>query len=117
ATLSVSDASGREPALAPADASARIWRFDGQTPQLWVEDPRIDSSANEAVFNVRLSGAGAVPIEVAYATALPAGAAADPGRDFVATSGRLVFKPGQTLLQVRVPLHDGWAQVSEARGF
>jgi predicted outer membrane repeat protein len=55
--------------------------------------------ATSAVFNVSLSEANTLPVTVAYATA---NGSAISGSDYIATSGTLVFSPGQTARTISV---------------
>ena len=75
-----------------------------------------DVQAREApharlTFRVTLSAASAEAVSVRYATA---DGTATAGTDYVATSGRLVFAPGQAQRTVDVPvLHDARSEAAE----
>ena len=75
-----------------------------------------DVQAREApharlTFRVTLSAASAEAVSVRYATA---DGTATAGTDYVATSGRLLFAPGQTQRTVDVPvLHDARSEAAE----
>jgi len=64
-----------------------------------------NSGLTNFVFDVMLSAPATTSISVKYATANGAGnGAAAAGSDYQATSGTLTFAPGQTRLQVSVPV-------------
>ena len=89
--------------LAPGDAGA---------PELSASDARAREAPDARLtFQVTLSPASAVAVAVRYATA---DGTATAGADYVATSGRLVFAPGQTQRTVDVPvLHDAHGEGAE----
>ena len=71
-------------------------------------EPADASSTNTAVFGVSLSAVSEKMIRVNYATADLNLAEAVAGVDYNATSGTLVFAPGDRTKEVEVPiLHDG----------
>lgn len=74
-----------------------------------------DAQATEggrAVFVVKLSRAAARPVRVRFTTVAASAAA---GADFVPRSGRLVFRPGQRVKRIAVPLmQDALDEVDEA---
>src|SRR4051794_4354105 len=73
------------------------------TPRVSIFDLRVDESAGNATFNVRLSAATDQTVTVDYAASDVVAKAAE---DFAATSGTLTFPPGQTAAQVTVPIVD-----------
>src|SRR4051794_32232159 len=73
------------------------------TPRVSIFDLRVDESAGNATFNVRLSAATDQTVTVDYAATDVVAKAAE---DFAATSGTLTFPPGQTAAQVTVPIVD-----------
>lgn len=78
-----------------------------RTPDIAVDDVTIDRGAANvtAHFLVSLSAASALPVSVNFATADGSGAnGAVAGVDYVATSGKLTFTPGQTALTVPVTI-------------
>ncbi len=59
----------------------------------------------ELLFPVRLNPAKLRKVTVNYAT-FDGSAKAGAGQDYEATSGKLTFEPGDTLMHVTVPVHD-----------
>jgi hypothetical protein len=59
------------------------------------------SEGGRAIFAVKLSRTAARPVRVRFKTAP---FSAIPGADFVSRSGRLVFRPGQRVKRIAVPL-------------
>jgi aryl-phospho-beta-D-glucosidase BglC (GH1 family) len=83
-------------------------------PTLSIDDVTVTegNAQTQAAFTVSLSAARATAITVAYATAADS---AQPGSDFVATSGVLTFAPGVTSLTITVPIVvDTQAEANEA---
>jgi Ca2+-binding RTX toxin-like protein len=81
------------------------------TPDIFVRDVIVDEKAGTATFVVILGGpagqASAGTVRVDYATgASTTNASATAGADYTATSGTLVFQPGQTVKTVVVNLND-----------
>jgi Ca2+-binding RTX toxin-like protein len=81
------------------------------TPELFVRDVIVDEKAGTATFVVILGGpagqASAGTVRVDYATgASTTNASATAGADYTASSGTLVFQPGQTVKTVVVNLND-----------
>ena len=68
---------------------------------LSIEDVVIDERAGAATFNVTLPQPSTQTITVAYTTV---GGTAVSGNDFVATSGQLVFMPGETRQTISVSI-------------
>ncbi len=68
----------------------------------------VDETAGQVTLTVTLSAASGQAVSVGYTTASDAagGNPAVPGKDYVATSGTLVFAPGETTHVVTVPLLD-----------
>jgi hypothetical protein len=98
---------GRDTAL--ADARDKIGT-DCETvqgvpkPTVSVEDYSLaegSSGSQPALFTVNLSPASPLRVTVAYATA---NGTATAGTDYTATSGTLVFAPGETSMSVDVPV-------------
>ena len=85
---------------------------DGGTPELSASDARAREAPDARLtFQVTLSPASAVAVAVRYTTA---DGTATAGTDYVATSGRLMFAPGQTERTVSVPvLHDAHGEGAE----
>ena len=85
---------------------------DAGTPEVSADDARVREAPRARLsFPVTLSSASAVAVSVHYATV---DGSATAGTDYVATSGRLVFEPGQTQRTVSVPvLHDAHGEGAE----
>jgi len=60
-----------------------------------------EGSDTGLIFTVQLSAAGSAPVRVSYTTR---DGTAKAGTDYTATSGELLFAPGETAKEVRVPL-------------
>ena len=73
------------------------------TPLLSVGDLTVDEKAGLARFVVTLDRPSAGPVSVGYNTG---SISASAGSDFEATSGTLVFAPGQTTRTISVPVSD-----------
>ncbi len=88
--------------LGAATASVLIADDDGE-PALSVDDAIVveDTAGARLVFTVRLAAASGLAVGVDYATR---DLDATAGADYTATSGRLVFAPGATALEVAVPV-------------
>lgn len=81
-------------------------------PTLSVSDARVvegDLSAPNAIFTVTLSAPSKLTVTVAYSTA---NSSATAGSDYTATSGTLIFLPGETSKTISVPILDD--AISEA---
>lgn len=76
-------------------------------PSVWVDDVTVDEKAGQAVFVLRLGlfrgESSATPVRVDFATH---DGSAKAGEDYVATSGRAVFEPGESVVRVPVELLD-----------
>ncbi len=85
---------------------------DADAPELSASDARAREAPDARLtFQVTLSPASDVAVAVRYNTA---DGTATAGTDYVATSGRLVFAPGQTERTVDVPvLHDAHGEGAE----
>ena len=85
---------------------------DAGVPELSAPDVQAREAPHARLaFPVRLSSASTEAVTVRYATA---DGSATAGSDYVATSGRLVFAPGQTQRTVAVPLvHDSRTEGAE----
>jgi hypothetical protein len=100
--------------LGRPEAVAVLRDDDGSrgTPNLLVDDLRLDEASGDAVFTVRLDRPANGPVSVAYATR---DGSAEAGSDYAATAGRLDFAPGETVRTVRVAvLNDSLAETAEA---
>lgn len=78
--------------------------LDDDTFGLLVKDTSVMEGASgltDATFDVLLTGASSAPVTVAYATV--EGTALE-GKDYVKTSGTLVFEPGARAKTVKVPV-------------
>ena len=76
-------------------------------PELSVADARALESAEEVVFDVRLSAATGSVVTVDYATRDGAGdGGAKAGTDYTAAKGTLTFPAGSTARRIRVPVTD-----------
>lgn len=64
-----------------------------------------DSGQKQAVFVVRLSQPTGLAVSVAYGTGSGIYLSAQPGSDYAATRGTLVFPPGQTVQRIVVPIN------------
>jgi len=85
------------------DTSAIVTPVDPR-PTVSIDDASVtegNSGVVYAVFTVSLSVASSQVVTVRYATA---GGSATPGRDFLASSGTLVFAPGIRAKAIRVPV-------------
>ena len=60
--------------------------------------------AGKAFFTVRLTNPSSQIVSVGYRTCCGTARSVDPGRDYQATRGTLVFQPGQTVKSVAVPI-------------
>jgi len=79
--------------------------FTTDPPSVSVADlavPEGDSGSHDAVLNVTLSAASAVPVSVDFATA--DGSALSP-LDYQAGSGRIDFEVGQAVAEIAVPVY------------
>ena len=85
---------------------------DSGTPELSASDARVrEGPHSRLAFQVTLSRASAAAVSVRYSTA---DGTATAGLDYVATSGRLTFAPGQTERTVSVQvLHDAHGEGAE----
>lgn len=74
-------------------------------PTVWIESQSVEvnESDREAVFTVRLDRPATGAVELDFKTL---DGTAMAGSDFAATTGHLVFAPGQVVQTVRVPLID-----------
>ena len=82
---------------------ARRYTVAPALPFLSVSDVRVledDSGSNNAVFNVILSRASTDPVTVDFATTDGSATVAD--NDYVASSGTLIFAPGETSRPITV---------------
>ncbi len=71
---------------------------DDPIPSVSVADVSVtegNTGITNAIFQVRLSAIPALPVYVTYSTA---GGSAQPGTDFIATNGFIIFPPGQSQL-------------------
>jgi hypothetical protein len=87
-----------------ADPSAQGTITDDDTVSISVANPTVtegNSGTANALFNVTLSTVSASTVTVDYATA--DGSAIAPG-DYLTTTGTLSFAPGQTVMQIGVPV-------------
>ena len=82
------------PAPVPASASGTI--LDGDTAAVTVSEPVVGEVDGEAVFRITLAPQYAFGITLLYAAV---DGTAVAGTDYVATSGKLVFAPGETGLR------------------
>ena len=87
------------PAPVPVSASGTI--LDGDTAAVAVSEPVVEEVDGEAVFRITLAPQYAFGITLLYAAV---DGTASAGADYVATSGRLVFAPGERTSQVSVPV-------------
>jgi peptide/nickel transport system substrate-binding protein len=80
-------------------------------PELPVTDAQVAESAGAATFTVTLSNAEAAQLTVDYSTV---DGTATAGQDYSATSGTLVFAPGDRTRTITVPiLEDGTDEANE----
>ncbi|SIR89146.1 type I secretion C-terminal target domain (VC_A0849 subclass) [Sphaerotilus natans] len=70
-------------------------------PTIAINDVVVNEAGNYAEFTVTLTGATALPVNVAFATR---DGTALAGSDYTATSGVLTFAPGETSKTIRVPI-------------
>ncbi|MBW4694955.1 MAG: right-handed parallel beta-helix repeat-containing protein [Lyngbya sp. HA4199-MV5] len=80
---------------------------DGLPPSIAIDDVSLTeprSGTSNAVFTVKLSGAGKGKITVSYATA---DSTAIAGQDYKSTKGTLTFNPGETTKTIAVPVLSG----------
>ena len=70
-------------------------------PTVAINDVVVNEAGNYAEFTVTLTGATALPVNVAFATR---DGTALAGTDYTATSGLLTFAPGETTKTIRVPI-------------
>ena len=89
------------PVPVPASASGTI--LDGDTAAVTVSEPVVGEVDGEAVFRITLAPEYAFGITLLYAAV---DGTASAGTDYVATSGRLVFAPGDLASQVAVQVLD-----------
>jgi hypothetical protein len=77
------------------------------TPSVWVDDLIVDETSGQAVYVLRLGRhhgeSSASPVRVDFATR---DGSARAGEDYVASSGRAVFEPGESVVRVAVDLLD-----------
>ncbi|MGR6775926.1 Calx-beta domain-containing protein [Sphaerotilus sulfidivorans] len=70
-------------------------------PTIAINDVVVNEAGNYAEFTVTLTGATALPVNVAFTTR---DGTALAGTDYTATSGLLTFAPGETTKTIRVPI-------------
>ena len=95
-----------------ATAMAGLSSGDAGTPELSASDARTrEAPRAQLTFQVTLNPASAVAVTVRYTTV---DGTATAGTDYVETSGRLMFAPGQTERTIEVPvLHDAHGEGAE----
>ncbi|KDB53637.1 hypothetical protein X805_07670 [Sphaerotilus natans subsp. natans DSM 6575] len=74
---------------------------DDDRPTIAINDVVVNEAGNYAEFTVTLTGATALPVNVAFTTR---DGTALAGSDYTATSGVLTFAPGETSKTIRVPI-------------
>ena len=116
-------ASGTTGVNASISDGATPFSFAAETASITVNPPptlRIigtnviegDSNTPNAVFTVRLSAASTQSVTVNYATVT---GSATAGSDYTATSGQLMFAPGETTATISVPiLNDSLSEALES---
>jgi CSLREA domain-containing protein len=82
-------------------ATGTIIDDDGGSPSLTISDATVTESGVSAAFVVSLSAASSSTVSVDYATA---DVTAKSGSDYTATSGTLIFDPGQVTKDIVVSL-------------
>ncbi|MEA2645145.1 MAG: large repetitive protein [Chloroflexota bacterium] len=90
----------------------QVMQVSGSVPAIVVTDPQVvepETGAGSADFRVALSRPSPTPVSVHYETV---SVSAQPGRDYLGTSGDLTFAPGETAAVVSVvigadSLHEG----------
>jgi ELWxxDGT repeat protein len=93
---------------ATTDDGRELWALPlpDDPAAITIDDARASENASHASIPVRLSVASRNRVTVDYETA---DASAIAARDYLPSSGRLVFEPGQTLQHIEVPLIDNAA--------
>ena len=86
-----------------ADTVGEAWIVDDDEARITIDDVEVEENAAEAVFTVALATVADREIRVDYATVAET---ATVGVDFTATSGTLVFAPGEVTAALAVAILD-----------
>lgn len=91
-----------------------LWAYElPRDVTVTIDDARASESAGSVVLTARLNRSSAERVEVGYATADDT---AKAGQDYTATSGTLVFAPGETVKTITVSIAND-SPVGKVRGF